>query len=279
MPEHTSFFSYIIDWLFTQAPALKTNLANLKHVVAYGQPIGPEGARHDAEAILGSVVVFLLLCICAFALRGQVKNYDKSVIPDERLSLRTFFELLIGYFYDSMKDMMGPKKAKRYFPLIGTCACFIFFSNFMGLIPGLTPPTSSLNITAGCALVVFVAFNYFGLKENGWRYIAHYAGPVWWMAPLLFPLEIFSMLIRPGTLALRLMLNMAVDHILLGIVTGMVALFVPIPLLVLGTLVSAIQVLVFCLLSSIYITLATEDMEHGHEGDAKHAGPPDAAHA
>ena len=94
-------------------------------------------------------------------------NHDKSVIRDDKLTLRTFMEILVGSFYDMMKDMMGPKRAKQYLPLIGTCVCFIFFSNFIGLIPGFNPPTSSWNVTWGCAIVVFVMFNYYGLKENG----------------------------------------------------------------------------------------------------------------
>ena len=68
--------------------------------------------------------------------RASSSNHEASVIPDDKLTLRTFFEVLIGYFYDLMKDMMGAKRAKRYFPIIGTCACFIFFRNLLGLIPG-----------------------------------------------------------------------------------------------------------------------------------------------
>jgi F-type H+-transporting ATPase subunit a len=172
-------------------------------------------------------------------------------------------EGFIGIFYDMMKDMMGPKRAKRYFPLIGTSACFIFFSNILGLLPGLRPPTSTWNITAGCSIIVFFAFNYYGIKENGLGYFKHLAGPVWWLAPLIFLIEVLSLCIRPITLSIRLMLNMAVDHLLVSIVTGMVMLLVPIPILMLGTLVCVVQVVVFCLLSSIYITLATEHEEHG----------------
>jgi F-type H+-transporting ATPase subunit a len=113
---------------------------------------------------------------------------------------------------------------------------------------------------------VFFAFNYYGIKENGLGYFKHLAGPVWWLAPLIFFIEVLSLCIRPVTLSIRLMLNMAVDHLLVSIVTGMVMLFVPIPILMLGTLVCVVQVVVFCLLSSIYITLATEHEDHGDAG-------------
>jgi len=193
------------------------------------------------------------------------------VIPDEKLSLRTFMEVFIGYFYDMMKDMMGAKRAKRYFPIIGTFALFIFFSNCLGLIPGFLPPTASLDITAGCALFVFVTFNYLGIKENGLGYFKHMAGPVWWLAPLILPIELLSMCIRPITLAVRLMLNMAVDHLLVTIAFGMVALLLPVPILMLSTLVCVVQVLVFCLLASIYIALATEHEEHEPQAAGAHA--------
>jgi F-type H+-transporting ATPase subunit a len=255
MPEHTSFFSYLLAMF----PALGENMKNLGHTLA-NKPV----THHSAEPLVASVFVLLLVIGLALAARGKITDYDRSVLPEEKLSLRTFFELFIGTFYDLMKDMMGPTRAKRYFPVVGTAACFIFFSNFLGMIPGFLPPTSSWNITAGCALVVFISFNYYGLKENGFGYIKHLAGPVWWLAPLMFPLEVVSLCLRPITLSIRLMLNMAVDHLLLSIIVGLVMLIVPIPILMLGTLVSIVQVVVFCLLSSIYIALATEHEDHGH---------------
>jgi F-type H+-transporting ATPase subunit a len=214
-------------------------------------------------------------------IRGQVVNYDESVIPDAKLTWRTFFEVFVGFWYDTMKDMMGPKRAKRYFPLVGSLACFILFSNALGLFPGFAPPTSNWNVTLGCALIVFVMFNYYGFKENGVHYLTHLFGPYigWWGIPinlLLFVIELISMLIRPLTLSIRLMLNMAVDHLLVVLTLGMIALFLPVPVLVLSTLVVIVQVMVFCLLTSIYISLATEHDEA--EADAKGHGV-GAAHA
>jgi F-type H+-transporting ATPase subunit a len=274
MPEHTSFFTYLVAMF----PALGENLHRMGQTVS-GRPLG----AHDAEPLVASAFIMALLLFVAARTRSVIANHDKSVIPDASLTLRTFMEILVGSFYDTMKDMMGPRRAKRYLPLIGTCACFIFFSNFMGLIPGFNPPTSSWNITWGCAIVVFVMFNYYGFKENGFAYIKHLAGPVIWLAPLIFPLEVFSTCLRPFTLSIRLMLNLAVDHLLLAIMVGVFPLFLPIPFMLLGTLIAVIQVLVFCLLSAIYISLATEheeghgDAGHGHVADKKgHAGPAQA---
>jgi F-type H+-transporting ATPase subunit a len=254
MPEHTSFFSYLIAMF----PALGENMQQLGHTLA-GKPV----TGHAAEPLVASLFVAILVITLAVITKGSIANVDLAVIPDEKLSLRTFMEVFVAYFYDMMKDMMGAKRAKRYFPLVGTLALFIFFSNMMGLIPGFNPPTSSLNITLGCALVVFVMFNVYGIQENGLGYFKHLAGPVWWLAPLIFPIEVLSLFVRPVTLAVRLMMNMAVDHLLAGIMLMLFALFLPIPLIVLGTIVCLIQVLVFCLLTSIYIALATEHEEHG----------------
>lgn len=260
MPEHASFFSYLVAMF----PALGKNVEGMKTIIE-GKPM----TLHSLDALVGSFCVFLLIIGLAFLVRQNLQKAEKAIIPDEKLTLRTFFEVFIEYFYNLMKDMMGAKRAKQYFPLIGTCAIFIFFANFIGMIPGMSPPTSSWSITLGMAGIIFVAFNYYGLKENGFAYIKHLAGPVWWLSWLIFPLELFALFLRPLTLSFRLMINMSVDHMILAIVTGIVMFVVPVPIMALGTIVAAVQVLVFCLLSSIYITLATEhEHEEGHTAAA-----------
>ena len=274
MPEHTSFFTYLIAMF----PALGQNMSLFGDSFLGHEPVG----AHAAEPLAASAAVMLLVLFLALRVQPSLANHDSAVVPETRLTLRTVFEVWIGYWYGLMKDMMGPKRAKRYFPLIGALSVFIVVSNFLGLIPGFTPPTSNWNITLGCAALVFVMFNYYGFKEGGLGYAKHLFGPWlgWPFVPvnlLLFVVETFSLFIRPLTLSIRLMLNMAVDHLLVTIMLGMVALFLPIPVLILSTLICIVQVLVFCLLTSIYITLATEHDDH--EADAKgHGHGADAAH-
>jgi len=263
MPEHTSIFTLLLEKFFGHT-ALEHNMEGFFGHSITGKPVGV----HSLEPLVAALFVVLLAIGLAYRARSKVIDYDNSVIPDEALTLRTFFEIFVGYFYGLMKDMMGAERAKRYFGLVGTCAIFIFFSNMMGLIPGLLPPTSSWNITAGCALVVFVMFNYYGFKENGFGYLKHLAGPwIHWAALpiniLIFCIEVLSTCIRPLTLSIRLMVNMAVDHMLLGLFMGLIMIFVPIPIMMLGTLVALVQTLVFCLLTAIYISLATEHEDHG----------------
>lgn len=256
MPKHTGFLTFLLgSW-----DTLRYNARNVGNTFIGNQPVDYRGL----EPIFMSMLVMLVFIGLAFSVRRQLRRVGEAVVPEERLTLRTFFEAFFGYFYNMAKDVMGAKNAKRYFPIIGGSAAFIFFSNATALIPGMNPPTSSLNVTLGCALLVFVAFNYYGLKENGWNYIAHFAGPKWYLAPLIFPIEIISTCVRPITLSVRLMINISVDHLIASIAIGLVALLVPIPLAFLAVIVVVVQTLVFCLLSCIYIGLATEHHEEHH---------------
>ena len=254
MPKHTSWITYLI----AKFPALRENAHNVGNTIIGGHEV----TYHGLEPIFMSLIVILVLVWLAAEVRSQYRRLDEAVVPDDKLTLRTFFEAFFGYFYGMAKDVMGARNAKRYFPLIGGSAAFIFLSNSIGLVPGFNPPTSNLTVTVGCALLVFLSFNYYGLKENGWGYIAHLAGPKWYLAPLVFPIELISTCIRPVTLSIRLMVNMAVDHLVAAIFIGMIALFIPVPLAFLAIIVIAVQTLVFCLLSCIYIGLATEKADH-----------------
>lgn len=257
MPSHTGFLTYLIAMF----PALRENARNVGKTFLGHHDVEYRGI----EPIFMAMIVMAFVILLAAGARKVYRNLDESVVPDETLTVRTFFEAFFGFFYDLAKGVMGAENAKRYFPIIGGSAAFIFFSNATSLIPGLNPPTSSLNVTFGCAIFILIAFNYYGLKENGWHYVAHLAGPKLYLAPLVFPIEVFStFIVRPATLAIRLMLNIAVDHLVGTIFLGLIAVFVPVPLMFLATIVIVVQTLVFCLLASIYIGLATEDMKHHH---------------
>ena len=147
---------------------------------------------------------------------------------------------------------------------IGTAAVFVFFANVLALIPGMPVATSHLGITLGCGLVVFFLFNAYGLLTNGWAYVKHLAGPTWWLAPVLFPIELISLCVRPFTLGVRLMINMAADHLILGLFAALVGILVPIPLMLLGCLVVVVQTLVFTLLTCVYVGMATEHEAEAH---------------
>ena len=255
MPEHASWFTLLLAHV---RDTLSHNAAVLGHTVLTGEA----PTWMSFEPLIVSLFVAVILIVLGAITRTSLADADKAVIPEERLTIRTFMEAFLGYFYDLAKSVMDADRAKKYFPLIGTAALFVFFANLMALLPGAPVATSNLNITMGCAAVVFILFNVYGLKEQGWGYVKHLAGPAWYLIPLVFPIEVISLCVRPITLAVRLMLNMAVDHLILGIFLALVGLLVPLPVMILGVLIILIQTLVFTLLTCIYLGLATEHEAH-----------------
>jgi len=255
MPEHTSWFTLLLAHMHETLD---------QNAQAFGESV----IKHEAptwrsfEPMAAALFVTLLVLGIALRVRAQLLDPEQAVVPEDRLTLRTFMEAFLSYFYDLAKSVMDAERAKKYFPLIGTAAMFVFFSNILALIPGFPVATSSLSITLGCAIVVFVCFNAYGLATNGFSYIAHLAGPAWYLSWLVFPIEVISLTVRPITLAVRLMLNMSVDHLILGIFLSLVAALIPIPVMLLGCLIILIQTLVFTLLTCIYIGLATEHEAH-----------------
>lgn len=255
MPGHSTWLTFILA-------GLKDNLATNAHLIGQSVVNGHAPTWMSFEPIVAALFVAIVVLALALLARQRLANLDETIIPDDRLTLRTFMEIFLGYFYDLAKSMMGKERARKYFPVIGASAIFVFCSNVMALLPGMPVATSNLNITLGSALVVFILFNFYGLKVNGWGYIKHLAGPAWYLAWLVLPIELISLCVRPITLAVRLMLNMSVDHLILGIFVSLLALVMPVPLMVLGCLIVLIQTLVFTLLTTIYISLATEHEHH-----------------
>jgi F-type H+-transporting ATPase subunit a len=255
VPEHTSFLTLILSHM---RETLDHNASYLGNTFVKGE----KPTWQSTEPIIAAVLVAFALIIVGLVVRAGFSKKDERVVPEARLGLLTFVELFLGYFYDLAKSILGPERAKKYFPVVGTSACFVFLSNALAMVPGSPVPTTSLGITLGCGLVVFLLFNIYGLKENGLAYIKHLAGPAWYLAPLMFVIETISLIVRPLTLALRLMLNMAVDHLIVGIFAGLVAVLVPLPFMALGVLVLIVQTLVFTMLTTVYIGLATEHEAH-----------------
>ena len=138
-----------------------------------------------------------------------------------------------------------------------------FYTNELGLIrlyPGANVDFSA-QVTFGPDAEVEYVIDGPASSTNNFGYIQHLMGPAWYLAPIISPIEVISLCVRPITLAVRLMLNMAVDHLLLSIFLGFLAVLVPLPVMILGVIVVLVQTLVFTLLTTIYISLATE---HDH---------------
>lgn len=216
-----------------------------------------------------SMALFVLLLLCLLSFLGFRKRVDdpkeNALIPSERLTLRNVFELFTEMIFNFLNDILG-HRGKEFLPLIGTLGFFILFSNLLGLVPGFLPPTDNYNTTVACALVIFFATHYYGIKAHGIKYLKHFLGPVLWLAPLMLPIELISHLARILSLSMRLFGNIMADHMLLSLTLAaplILPLFLAPLSMVLGVFVSLIQAFIFMILSMIYISLAVEESEHG----------------
>lgn len=232
---------------------------------------GPVHAQHVAAILLAALIMLLL------ALRARAQLIGGDILPDARLSSRAVVELLMDGVLTIMQFAMPHAAAVRHFWIVGTLAFFVLFSNLLGMIPGFLPPTENFNTTFACATVVFVYYNYQAFRRLGLGHLAHMANPVgeswgWFLAPLFLPVEIISHCIRPVSLSVRLLCNIAGDHLVLGVFVGIFPLVVPLPFMALGLFVGVIQTFIFTLLSSVYIGEVEAMVEHHLAAHAHHAG-------
>jgi F-type H+-transporting ATPase subunit a len=224
------------------------------------------GLNRIPDHVVTSLFVCALLILCAIISKRQTAAAADATIPDDGITPRNLLEIYVEGFRSLVEGVLGPQ-GRPYVALYGTFFLFILVSNLLGLIPGFSPPTSNINVPAALGVTSFVLFNYFGFKAHGGGYLKHFLGPVWWLIPLMLPLELIDVCLRPITLTLRLTINMVADHLVLGVFTDLTKLVIPVVFLLLGTLVSVIQAFVFTLLSLVYVALAVG----GHEEEHEHA--------
>ena len=221
---------------------------------------------HIGEHVITFIFIGVLLTLGGLIYRSKIAKVSNVVIPDQGITFRNICELYGNFIYGQCKDIMGEDGAQKYFSFIATTFLVILISNLIGLIPGFLPPTEHLSTTLALGVFSFVYYNFKGVKEQGFvAYIAHFAGPLWYLAFLIFPIEIVSNLVRPLSLALRLKNNMMGDHLVLTQFSNLAPILVPIVFMILGILVSVIQAYVFTVLTMVYISLATHH-DHGEEG-------------
>ncbi|TCK03957.1 F0F1 ATP synthase subunit A [Phorcysia thermohydrogeniphila] len=173
-------------------------------------------------------------------------------------------EALTSFIVYTLEDAMG-SYGRKFFPLIGGLAVFILLGNLMGLIPGLAQPTANLNTTLALAIISFLVYNYEGIKKHGFvKYIKHFAGPVPWMAPIMFPIEVVSHLSRILSLSFRLFGNMFGDEMVVLVALMLVPFLVPVAGEFIVFANSFLQTFIFCILTVVYIATAIEEHEEQH---------------
>lgn len=215
--------------------------------------IGLGHFAHTYPHVLYTWLVMLFLILVGAAAAKSV-----SIIPTK---LQNLFELIVSGIEEFMVDITG-EEGRWLFPIVATVFIYIAVCNLIGLIPGFLPPTASLNTTASCALVVVIFTHVIGIKYHGVKYIKHFLGPVWWMIPIIMPIEIIGHIARILSLSFRLFGNMMGHELVLAILFGLAGVFfAPLPIMALGIFVALVQAFVFFLLSVMYFTGA---MEHAH---------------
>ncbi len=159
-------------------------------------------------------------------------------------------------FVSSQGEQIIGHGYERFTGYLTALGLFILLSNLMGLIPGLASPTANVSVPLGFALVTFVTYHYFGIKENGPAYIKQFLGPVWWLSWLLLPVELISHFARILSLTVRLYANMLAGDLLTLVFFSMVPIGIPLAFYALHLGVAVIQAYVFMLLAAIYLSLA-----------------------
>jgi F-type H+-transporting ATPase subunit a len=175
---------------------------------------------------------------------------------------QNLMEAYIGGVLQMGKDVMGAENARRYVPLIATIGLFVFIANIIGVIPGFEAPTAFLEMPLTLALVVFVYYNYEGIRKQGVvKYFKHFMGPVWWLYWLMFPIEIVSHFSRLISLSFRLFGNVKGDDMFLMVILMLAPWVLPLIPFALLTFMAFLQAFIFMMLTTVYIgsAIAVED--------------------
>jgi len=200
-------------------------------------------------------VTYTWAIMALFVVLGLIMRSGMKTAPT---GLHNFFEATIIGVYDFGESIMG-KEGRPYMPFLCSLALFIVVANLVGLLPGCVPPTSNVNTNGAMAIMVFFLYQYIGIRKHGGHYIKHFLGPVPWMIPLMFPIEVISHLARPVSLALRLFGNIKGEELVILVLGFLVPLILPMPMVAFAVFTSFLQGVVFMLLSMVYIAGALEE--------------------
>jgi len=214
---------------------------------------GPNAMVIPTHVVMETIVLLVLMVFFGF-LRTRLSVERPG-------SLQQAFELFVEFLNEQLETNIG-HDGHKYLSIIGTFAIFIVVSNLLGLVPGLSSPTSNVNVPAGCAVMVFLYYQFQGVRKQGLiTYLKHFMGPVWWLAPLMVPIELISHIARPATLTIRLFANIMAEELVVAIFFTLIPLVVPLPFMAFAIFGGLLQAFIFCTLTMVYLggAVATED--------------------
>jgi F-type H+-transporting ATPase subunit a len=214
---------------------------------------------HLPTVLVGAWLVMLILILFGFAARRALAAAPDPTIPDDGITLRHISEVLAEWLDGFVAQVSELHGARKMVPFFGSLFMFILTANFLGLIPGMEPPTNDTDLTFALAIICFVFYLYQGFKAHGAGYLKSFLGPVLFLIPLMMPIEIADNLFRPFSLGVRLFANMFADHQVLGLFTGLTYLVFPVAFYALGAIVCIVQALVFTILAVSYVRMAAAE--------------------
>jgi F-type H+-transporting ATPase subunit a len=204
-----------------------------------------------ADFIVMQLAVAVIIVVLFLVLRS-------SLSVDKPGKLQHLFEIIHGFIVEVADDQVG-HEGRHHVVLFETLFIFLLISNLIGLLPGFVSPTQILYVPAGCALLTFSYYNYVGLKNGPLKYGKHFLGPIWWLAPLMIPIEIISHLARPLSLTIRLFANMYAGEKVTMVFLTLTYLVVPALFMGLHVFVALLQAYIFMLLTMMYVAGAVAE--------------------
>jgi F-type H+-transporting ATPase subunit a len=232
-------------WFATPLDALLARLGI--HPANPAQPIN--------NALTLELIVFTGLILFFILVRSRLSVEKPG--PAQQLA-----EMTHEFVNNQAEQVMGHGH-DPHLPVLTCLLVFILLCNCIGLFPGVDTPTANPSVPLGLALFTFIYYNWNGIRAQGpIGYIKHFIGPVWWIAPLMFPIEIISHLARIMSLTVRLYANMFASDLLTVVFFSLIPPAIPIIFLGLHFGVALIQAYIFMLLTTIYLAEATAHPEH-----------------
>jgi F-type H+-transporting ATPase subunit a len=226
----------------------------------------PFGYEFVPGHVIPDHLVMCALVVVVLAVIGLVLRAQLSV--DNPARLQIVLEDVVGFFINMLKSNIG-ETGPRYLPLVATVGLFIFVANLFGKVPGLMSPTANINVPLGCALTVWVYYQFQGIRVQGLLgHLKHFAlppGAPIFIAPIMFPIEVISHLSRVMSLTIRLFGNVFGEEMVVLILASLIPFIVPLPMMVLGLLTGSLQAFIFVMLTTIYLAGVVQ-VEHEHDG-------------
>ena len=215
--------------------------------------MAPE-ARPWANFITMQLLVAAIILVLFVILRPRLS-------ADRPGRLQHTLELVHGFLSEQADEQVG-HGGRHYIAFFGTIFIFILFCNLIGVVPGFESPTMFPSVPAGCAVAAFFYYNAVGMQSNGvGKYLAHFAGPMPALAPLMIPIELVSHMARPLSLTIRLFANMFAGEKVTMVFLSLTYFLVPAVFMGLHVFVSFLQAYIFMLLTMMYVSGA---VSHDH---------------